>query len=767
MSSLDARKRHLMMTSFGCNDSGGCATVPLLTAKELAVRGWEVTFFHAAAGPADTGRRYELREWQEDGVQLIAVHNRPHGPFEIDQPQRELDDPPITEAFAVALDRWQPDVVHFHDLHDLGASLIDQTAVRGLTAYFTARDSWLICPRGYLVDTRGRICDGPGDGSVCASCVACDDIDGHRRRLAEIRARAHTGLTSILAVSSAVRRALLGAGYAPELVDIVHPATPRRFADYIDDLEAYYAGERPGRVQNKPHADQVAVRWKGDHGRATSLSIINDRVSSRLPGPVQRVARADGAAIDPPLPHAADVEIRHQWPPDLTAPASGALAAIVPWEFGAVPYDWLAAIERNVDELWVPSEYVRSMYLAGGVAPERVRAIPNGVDLELFTPDGPKLELEDHAGGVTRFLFVGGVIWRKGPDILLDAWKEAFAGREDVTLVIKDFGADGVYRSANRTPIREWSQSGALPRIELLHDDLPTAKLAALYRSCDVLVHPYRGEGFAMPVLEAMACGLPVIVTGGGPTDEFCPPDAGWRIASTRKYFPSDRVDTLATAGRPWTLEPDHEHLVTLLREAQADPAQRRVRGRAGQAAAARLSWDAVAALYSRRITELASRRPRRFQTDGERFPLREEVDLRLLATPAWRGHDRLSELLREWSAATTTATSACLYLLADPDVAGSPEELEAYVVNAARRAGVDLDDCADINVLMEPVRADRDERLHATVDAYVPLHSACEGHLRLATRAGSAVCELGTGDLERLVAERAQRRRAETETTP
>ena len=54
--------------------------------------------------------------------------------------------------------------------------------------------------------------------------------------------------------------------------------------------------------------------------------------------------------------------------------------------------------------------------------------------------------------------------------------------------------------------------------------------MAALYRSCDVLVHPYRGEGFAMPVLEAMASGLPVVVTAGGPTDEFCPDAAGWRI---------------------------------------------------------------------------------------------------------------------------------------------------------------------------------------------------------------------------------------------
>ena len=50
---------------------------------------------------------------------------------------------------------------------------------------------------------------------------------------------------------------------------------------------------------------------------------------------------------------------------------------------------------------------------------------------------------------------------------------------------------------------------------DLLDDELDDDEVAALYRACDVLVHPYRGEGFAMPVLEAMACGLPVITTGG------------------------------------------------------------------------------------------------------------------------------------------------------------------------------------------------------------------------------------------------------------
>ncbi len=51
------------------------------------------------------------------------------------------------------------------------------------------------------------------------------------------------------------------------------------------------------------------------------------------------------------------------------------------------------AARENVDELWVPSDYVRRMYLEAGIDPGRVVAVPNGVDLKVFSPDGPEREL--------------------------------------------------------------------------------------------------------------------------------------------------------------------------------------------------------------------------------------------------------------------------------------------------------------------------------------------------------------------------------------
>ena len=194
-----------------------------------------------------------------------------------------------------------------------------------------------------------------------------------------------------------------------------------------------------------------------------------------------------------------------------------------------------------------------------------------------------------------------------------------------------------------------------------------------------------------MPVLEAMACALPVIATGGGPTDEFCPPDAGWRIRSTRTTISPELLDPFTPAATPWVLEPELEHLVQLLQEAQADPEARRARGRAARAAAERLSWDAVAARYRERIGALTMLNPKLGRGEPVPFPLSEDARVRVLATPAWAGEDRLPELLADWGRATTQQSSACLYLLADPALAGEPEEIEARVIEAAKRGGLAL----------------------------------------------------------------------------
>ena len=126
-----------------------------------------------------------------------------------------------------------------------------------------------------------------------------------------------------------------------------------------------------------------------------------------------------------------------------TMASSGKWVLMQPWEFGSVPKAWLPML-RQVDEVWAYSRYVRDCYRRAGVPPERIPIIPLGVDPEVFRPELEPFPLPP--GPRVRFLFVGGTIFRKGIDILLNAFGQAFSPSDGVGLVIKDMGSKSFYR---------------------------------------------------------------------------------------------------------------------------------------------------------------------------------------------------------------------------------------------------------------------------------------------------------------------------------
>jgi GT2 family glycosyltransferase len=139
--------------------------------------------------------------------------------------------------------------------------------------------------------------------------------------------------------------------------------------------------------------------------------------------------------------------------------------------------------------------------------------------------------------------------YRYGTDILLRAFARAFAGRKDVVLVLKDYGgqAQGV--------IADWvRQAPQWPKIVHLSEFMSKEALLALYRGADAFVAPFRGEGFAMKILDAAAMGLPILAPHyGGPVDylkpnEFFP--LRFREVPVRECF--DRSEAIVPACARW-----------------------------------------------------------------------------------------------------------------------------------------------------------------------------------------------------------------------
>src|SRR4051812_27376435 len=344
----------------------------------------------------------------------------------------------------------------------------------------------------------------------------------------------------------------------------------------------------PARASVRPAADRCVLR--GDWGAVHSLAIVNEKLADGLDArgvAVERRAKLAG----PSFSDAAGIAAH--WPPRFEAPSAGPFVVYQPWEFGVVPASWVDPIRRRVDEIWTPSDYARQAYIAAGIAPELVHVVPNGVDLDRFSPDGPARELPTDKG--TVFLFVGGTTWRKGIDLLLEAYGRAFTAADDVCLAVKGIGAKTSYRGQTAEDmIAEFRRLPDAPELLFLDEDVPFDEVPALFRAADVVVQAYRGEGFCLPALEALACGKPVVVTGGGPTDEFVTDACGWRVESRRVALPGSLFEQDPLAGQGWVLEPELDVLVPTLRLA-ADPAARAAKAAHARAQASLFSWKNAA----------------------------------------------------------------------------------------------------------------------------------------------------------------------------
>ncbi len=401
----------------------------------------------------------------------------------------------------------------------------------------------------------------------------------------------------------------------------IEPWSSIKMIRSLDDFRR----EFDARVLNHSIPQRTAapkVAWQGTFLDYGSLSHINRELTARLEKNLS-VTRVGQNAIAHKLkndaglvscakklaavaPAETNITVRHQWPPDWSRPTSGELVVIQPWEFGSLPQAWLAAA-ANVDEFWVPTALVRQMYVDSGIDPEKVQVIPNGVDTQKYRPGLKPMKLATKKK--FKFLFVGGTIYRKGPDILLDAFSQAFTSTDDVCLVVKDFGGDSCYAGQTAAEaIRALQNKPNAPEIIYLTQEMSAAEMPSLYAACDCLVLPYRGEGFGMPVLEAMACGLPVIVTAMGATDSFVMADAGWKIPARRQRL-NGCVGEIPLVKSGWLLEPSTAALVRIMKTVAENPTECRRRGANGRSfVERRLDWNHVAAIVEHRLKTLASK---------------------------------------------------------------------------------------------------------------------------------------------------------------
>jgi glycosyltransferase involved in cell wall biosynthesis len=217
---------------------------------------------------------------------------------------------------------------------------------------------------------------------------------------------------------------------------------------------------------------------------------------------------------------------------------------------------WTTASLRRADRCVVPSQATLDELarVTGGVHGQ-VEVAHHGVDAARFhVPSGQEIGAARRHLGLSagRYVaFLGTIEPRKNVPALIEGWQRAVAGLPDPPALVLAGG-------------RGWDErvdevlAGVPDHLEVLRPGyLPLELLAGFLGGAEVLAYPSLAEGFGLPVLEAMACGAPVLTTRslalpevGGDAVEYTRPDAGAIADALRELLaaPERRAQLSAAA---------------------------------------------------------------------------------------------------------------------------------------------------------------------------------------------------------------------------
>lgn len=263
-----------------------------------------------------------------------------------------------------------------------------------------------------------------------------------------------------------------------------------------------------------------------------------------------------------PPPGVYDIHLRNTWPPTCQKMIGQVNAYVCfAWEEAEFPQHIVDEFNQHLDLVMVTARFVETALRQSGVVVP-VFTVGNGTDHL-----SPKAAFTAYRArpaartGAARLLHISSCFPRKGADLLVRAFASEFQHQDNVELVIKTFAnphndiqevVDGVRRDfPTSAPIHVRTE-------HLAPDDL-----RSLIRSAQLLIAPSRGEGFGLPLAEAILLGTPIATTNYSGQLDFCTPETAWLI----DYHLVPSAAHVAGSGSVWA-EPSLDSLRHVMRSA-------------------------------------------------------------------------------------------------------------------------------------------------------------------------------------------------------
>jgi len=225
------------------------------------------------------------------------------------------------------------------------------------------------------------------------------------------------------------------------------------------------------------------------------------------------------------------------------------------FETDGIPPVWVPKL-NELDRIFVPNKFNKDSFTRSGVDSAKIRIVPHGIDINRFRPGLKPIRISNKRGWT--FLFNSEWSPRKSPLELVNAYWQTFGPSENVCLIIKTHPILQPTDDAIRKSLKKLKGSLApskLPPVLFCADVWSADLIPHLYAAVDCLVMPTHGEGVGLPIMESMACGLPVVATDWSGCSDFMRPEHSLPIP-VKKTVPVHNMEQLMISpfylGQSW-----------------------------------------------------------------------------------------------------------------------------------------------------------------------------------------------------------------------
>ena len=247
--------------------------------------------------------------------------------------------------------------------------------------------------------------------------------------------------------------------------------------------------------------------------------------------------------------------------PDFYKPYKGYKIAYNVWESTLYPQEFFNKL-LEFDELWVPSHWQKDCAVAQGYPAEKIFVVPEGVDPEKFyvIDEGDRISRNKNF----QFLVVGKWEHRKATKEIIETYLKTFKHDDEVELLLmvdNPFSKETTEEklSAITAEYHKYTEPAKIKIVPFQSEQ----QYIALLRGADAFISCSRAEGWNLPLIEAMACGVPAVCSKYGAQLEFHKYD-DWQVNIKGHDIPKEVIGCEPVG--TWA-EPDFDHLSRIMKD--------------------------------------------------------------------------------------------------------------------------------------------------------------------------------------------------------